>query len=95
MHAHDGFATGSQGEASGMIEAMTRDVQVTVVAVRFQSLEAKQTVIRTGNQLGDLGGSHLDHTAVGRDDDDPRIGPVDLPDAKVPAKHLVLRKFGE
>jgi hypothetical protein len=95
MHAHDGFATGSQGDAIGMIEAMTRDVQVAVVAVRFHSLETKQTIVHTGNQLGDLGGSHLDHPTVGRDDDDPGTRPVELPDAKVSFERFVLRKFSE
>jgi hypothetical protein len=95
MHAHDGLAAGGQGEAIGMIEEMTRDVQVTVVAVRFQSLEAKQAVIRAGDQLGDLGGSHLDHPTVRRDDDDPGTRSVDVADAKVSFERFVPREISE
>jgi hypothetical protein len=68
VNAQDNFATSRHREAIRMIESVAGNVQVTVAAVRFQALEAEQTVIRARNQRGDLGGSHLDQPAVGRED---------------------------
>jgi hypothetical protein len=74
---------------------VTRDVQIPVVAVGLQTLEAKKTVIRAGDQSGDLGSSNLDHTAVRGNDCHPRAGPVDMQDAKVSSMRFMLGKFRE
>jgi hypothetical protein len=95
MDADDDVVARSHVEAIRMIEAVTRDVQVPIPAVRFQALETKEAVICTGDQCRDLGGSLFDLAAMGREDDDAGAGTLDLSDAKIPSLRLVLRKFPE
>ena len=78
-----------------MIEAMTRDVQVPIPAIRFQAFEAKKAVIRACDQRGYLGGSLFDLASMRREDDDAGAGSIDPSDAKIPALRLVLGKFPE
>lgn len=95
MHADDNVAARRHGEALGMIEAVTGDVQVPIPAIRFEAFETKQAVIRTCDQRGDLGGSLFDLAAMGREDDCPGAGTLDPSDAKIPSLRLMLRKFPE
>ncbi|MDB6083244.1 MAG: hypothetical protein JWN43_1125 [Gammaproteobacteria bacterium] len=95
VHAHDDFTSGRHRKALGMIEAMTGDVQVPVVAEGFDPFEAKEAVIRGRNQAGNLGSSLLDHAAVGRDDRDLRSRSLDVSDSEVLSMRFVPRKFCE
>jgi len=85
MHAHDDVAARSHLEALGMIEAVTRDVQVPIPAIRFQALEAKKTVICACDQRGDLGGSLFDLAAMRREDDYAGAGALEPSHAKIPS----------
>jgi hypothetical protein len=78
-----------------MIEPVTRDVQIAIVAVGLQTLEAKKAVIRAGDQSGDLGSSNFDQTPVRGNDCYPGTGPVDLHDAKVSSMGFMSGKFRE
>ena len=95
VDAEDGLVTGCEGEAIRMIETMTGDVQGTAAAVGLQAFEAKQAVIRSGDQYGNLGGSHFDLSAVRGDDERRRTGSVDPDDSKVASRRLELRQLGE
>lgn len=78
-----------------MIETVARDVQVPIPAIRLPAFETKKTVIRARDQRGDLRGSLLDLSAMGREDDRARARTFDEADAKVPSLSLVPRKFPE
>jgi hypothetical protein len=70
-------------------------MQVPIPAIRFQAFETKKTVVRAGNQHGNLGGSLFDLAAMGCEDDHAGAGALDPSDAKIPSLRLMLRKFPE
>src|ERR1700686_5204751 len=89
MHADDDVAARSHVEAIRMIEAVARDVQVPIPAIRFEAFETKKTVIFACDQRGDLGGSLFDLPAMRGEDDDTGAGTLDSSDAKIPVLRLV------
>ena len=95
MHADDDVAPRSHVEAIRVIEAVTRDMQVPIPAMRFQAFETKQTVIRAGDQHGNLGGSLFDLAAMRREDNDAGAGTLHPSDAKISSLRLVLRQFAD
>ncbi len=84
-----------QREALGMIELMAGDVQVPVPPVRLEPLESEQAVIVSRNERGDLRGADFDAAAMGRQDNDRGMGPVEHRDLIVATADLMLVQVRE
>jgi hypothetical protein len=84
-----------QREALGMIELMAGDVQVPVEPVWLESLEGEQAVIVSRNERGDLGSADFDTAAMGGQNNDGGMRPVEHRDLIVATADLMLIQVRE
>ncbi|HEY4213465.1 MAG TPA: hypothetical protein VGM84_18455 [Steroidobacteraceae bacterium] len=95
VHGYGDIAHSGQRQALGMIELMAGDVQVPVAPVRFEPFEGEQAVIVSCDERGDLGGADFDATAMGSQNNDRGMGPVEHRDLIVATADLMLIQVRE
>src|SRR5689334_17602927 len=61
-----------EGYAVGVIEVVTRDVEVTIAAADLDAVEGEQAVVLARNEGRELRGADFDAAAVWRDDERAR-----------------------
>ncbi len=84
-----------QRQALGVIELMAGDVQVPVPPVWLESLESEQAVIVSRDEGGDLGSADFYAAAVGGQNNDRGMRPVEHRDLIVATADLMLIQFRE